>query len=109
MLFYYYWIFCNQGSERQMRQLYQDGLSLGRKYGVDLLVTFTLNVDTPELDELLRYCPGERGPAKASYLDRPDLCIRVFWLRFKAFLKEILVDHVLGNLFLLICAIQLCV
>ena len=59
------------GGPRHMAQLYQDALSIVRRFGKpDLFVTFTCNPSWPEIkDNLLN---GQ----KAS--DRPDLCARGF-------------------------------
>ena len=73
-----------------MRQSYQDAMTLVRHFGKpDLFITFTANPAWREISENLK--PGE------IYLDRPDLCARVFMLKWKEFKKDVFEKHVLGN------------
>ena len=59
------------GSPRQMFELYQDSMSIVRKYGKpDLFITFTCNRKWIEISSALI------GNLKAT--DRPDLIVRVF-------------------------------
>lgn len=73
-----------------MKQLYQDAMALTAKFGrPDLFVTFTCNPKWREMTENL--LPGEKAT------DRPDLVIRVFNLKKKILLDDILGKHVLGK------------
>ena len=77
------------GGLRYMRQAYQDAMALVRKFGKpDLFITFTANPSWPEI-----VCELNGQP----YTSRPDVCVRVFHLKLKAFLSEIIVDQVLGK------------
>jgi hypothetical protein len=81
------------GSPRAMMQNYQDAMAIVNTYGLpDLFVTFTCNARWPEIQEQLE--PGQ------IYSDRPDIVARVFNQKSRAFLKELLKDHVLG----IVCA-----
>ena len=70
------------GSARYMFQLLQDSLAIARYYQrIDYFITMTANPNWPEITaELL---PGQ----KAS--DRPDLVARVFQLKKKALIQDI--------------------
>ena len=65
-----------------MAQLYQDALSIVRRFGKpDYFITFTCNPKWPEIQrELVRH-------QKAS--DRPDLCIPVFNLKLRELLDDL--------------------
>lgn len=77
------------GSPRHMSQLYQDAISIVRRLGKpDFFITFTCNPSWPEIQNELLY-----GQTAA---DRPDLCSRVFHLKFKQLIKDITKDHILG-------------
>ena len=78
------------GSPRHMHQLYQDAMSIVRHHGKpDIFSTFTCNPWWIEITrELL---PGQLPT------DRPDLCVRVFYLKLKALLKDLYENHVLGK------------
>ena len=73
-----------------MAQLYQDALSIVRRFGKpDLFVTFTCNPSWPEIkDNLL-------NNQKASV--RPDLCARVFHLKLKALMNDIKKEKIFGT------------
>jgi hypothetical protein len=78
-----------QGSERAMGQLYQDAMARICKFGKpDLFITFTCNLKSKEITNTL--LPGQTAK------DCPELVIRVFNLKFDAFLKDIK-DGILGN------------
>ena len=71
-----------------MRQKYQDAMAIVRKCGIpDFFITFTCN---PNWSEIQLHLNG------ANYLDRPDICVRVFNIKFKEFRKDLLENHVLG-------------
>ena len=78
------------GSPRQMFELYQDSMSIVRKYGKpDLFITFTCNPKWEEISSALLF------NQKAT--DRPDLIVRVFRLKLRELLKDICNNHVLGK------------
>ena len=79
-----------QGSPRHMHEMYQDAMAIIRKRGKpDLFVTFTCNPKWREISDELN--PGEQAN------DRPDIVTRVFRLKLKALMDEILNGHVLGK------------
>jgi hypothetical protein len=72
-----------------MRQNYQDAMTIVKNFGKpDLFITFTANPHWPEIEQQLD---------GMNYMDRPDICVRVFWQKFQEFCREIFQDHVLGN------------
>lgn len=78
------------GGPRFMKQLYQDTIALSTRFGrPDLFTTFTCNPNWKEVKENL--LPGERAT------DRPDLIARVFRLKLRALLDDILKKKVLGK------------
>lgn len=78
------------GGPRFMKQLYQDTIALSTKFGrPDLFTTFTCNPNWKEIKENLR--PGEQPT------DRPDLIARVFRLKLKALMDDIVKHKVLGR------------
>ena len=71
------------GSPRQMFQLFEDAMSIVRRYGKpDLFITFTCN---PLWVEIMSSLLNKQ---KAS--DRPDLIVRVFRLKLRELLNDIL-------------------
>ncbi len=78
------------GCPRQMKALYQDSMSVIRKFGKpDLFCTMTCNPAWPEiLNELL---PGQ------SANDRPDLIARIFNIKLKALIADIIKKQILGR------------
>ena len=78
------------GGARAMQMNYQDALAIVREYGKpDFFVTFTANPVWPEITENL--APGEHA------VNRPELVARVFHLKLKALLKDLLEESVLGG------------
>ena len=78
-----------EGSERNMYQHYQDAMTIVTKYGKpDIFLTFTANPKWPEILENL--LPHQ------SASDRPDLVSRVFHLKLKELLHDLLQEDVLG-------------
>lgn len=77
------------GGPRNMHQLYQDAMAIVRHFGKpDLFITFTCNPKWPEiLNSLL--------PSQTS-TDRPDLISRVFHLKFKDLLHDIVQKQIFG-------------
>ena len=71
------------GSPRQMFELYQDSMSIVRKYcKPDLFITFTCNPKWEEITSALIL------NQKAAY--RPDLIVRVFRMKLRELLTDIL-------------------
>jgi hypothetical protein len=78
------------GSPRYMQQLFQDSLAIGRYCrSIDLFITVTANPKWPEIVRELK--DGERAE------DRPDITTRVFQLKKKAILDDILKNGVFGR------------
>ena len=78
------------GGPRAMQQNYLDAMSIVKKFGKpDFFVTMTASPKWPEIVENLR--PGETAAS------RPDLVARVFHLKMRALLDELLVQKVLGR------------
>ncbi|CAC5380511.1 unnamed protein product [Mytilus coruscus] len=78
------------GSPRYMHQLYQDAMAIVRKFGKpDLFITFTCNPNWPEVKNSLN---GTQTSA-----DRSDLTTRVFHLKLKDLLKDIVDKQVCGK------------
>ena len=77
-------------SPRQMKQLYLNAIAIVRAKGKpSLFITMTCNAKWPEIVEAL--LPGQ-APG-----DRPDLVVRVFHLKLKALLKDVVNKHVFGR------------
>ena len=77
-------------SPKQMFQLYQDTMTIVRKFGKpDLFITFTCNALWDEITGSLLL------NQKAT--DRPDLIVRVFRQKLRELLNDILKKHVLGK------------
>ena len=78
------------GGARAMPMNYHDALAIVREYGKpDFFVTFTANPAWPEIRNNL--APGEHA------VNRPDLVARVFQLKLKALLKDLIQESVLGQ------------
>lgn len=78
------------GGPRHMAQLYQDALSIVRKLGKpDLFITFTCNPKWEEITAALN--PGQYAS------DRPDLVTRVFKLKLKCLIDDLVDKQVLGK------------
>ena len=70
------------GSDRYMQQVYQDSMAVTRVYGKpSLFITFTANPKWPEITEQLS--PGQQP------IDRPDITVRVFFLKVKELIKDL--------------------
>lgn len=77
------------GSPRNMLQNYQDAMAVVSNFGKpDIFVTFTCNPKWTEITSQLK--PYEKVE------HRPDLVTRVFHLKYKAFMDDLLKKHVLG-------------
>ena len=73
-----------------MFELYQDSMSIARKYGKpDLFITFTCN---PKWEEIFSALILNQ---KAT--DRPDLIVRVFRMKLRELLTDVCKNHVLGS------------
>jgi len=78
------------GGPRHMQQQFQDSMAIARFFQkVDLFITVTTNPKWPEITRELR--PGE------TPYDRPDLVARVFRLKKKAILRDIINNGVMGK------------
>ena len=78
------------GTPRYMKQLYQDAMAICRHYGrPDYFVTFTCN---PKWDEIT-----SEIPAGSNASDHPEIVSRVFSLKLKALIDDLLNKHVLGK------------
>ncbi|CAO3645166.1 unnamed protein product [Mucor hiemalis] len=78
------------GGPRHMAQNYHDAMSIVRRMGKpDLFITFTCNPTWPEITrELL---DGQIAS------DRPDLCVRVFKMKHKQMLTDIVENKIFGR------------
>ena len=77
-------------SPRQMYQLYQDSITIVLKFGKpDLFITFTCNTLWDEITCSLL------NDQKAT--DRPDLIVRVFKLKLRELLNDILKKYILST------------
>ena len=75
---------------RYMKQFYQDAMAICRHYGrADFFITFTCN---PKWDEITSNIPADSSPT-----DHPDIVSRVFNLKLKALIDDLLNKHVLGK------------
>src|SRR6266516_2104148 len=78
------------GGPRQMHKLYQDGMAIVRVFGKpDLFITITCNPKWPEITEALH--PSQNAQ------DRPDLISRVFNMKLKVILDDILKKNIFGK------------
>ena len=79
-----------EGSQRNMYQKYQDAMTIVTKHGKpDIFLTMTANPKWPEIQENL--LPHQNAS------DRPDIVSRVFNLKLKELLDDLLERHVLGH------------
>ena len=73
-----------------MQMHYQDAMAIVRRYGKpDYFVTFTANPAWPEIQSNL--APGEHA------INRPDLVARVFRLKLRELLADLVERNVLGG------------
>jgi hypothetical protein len=78
------------GSARYYQQLYLDAMALPRKFGKpDIFVTFTCNPKWPEIQAAL--------PPRSHWRFHPDICARVFMLKLKEFMSDIVVNEIFGT------------
>ena len=79
-----------EGSQRNMYQKYQDAMTMVTKHGKpDIFLTMTANPKWPEIQENL--LPHQNAS------NRPDIVSRVFNLKLKELLDDLLERHVLGH------------
>jgi hypothetical protein len=77
------------GSPRSMLQLYQDSMASVWQFGKPLLfITMTANAHWPKINAALK--PGETPS------DRPDLVTRVFCMKLKTLINDVVRNHHLG-------------
>jgi hypothetical protein len=77
------------GSAKWYHMLYLDALTLPQRYHApDLFITFTCN---PRWIEIQRELPQGH-----THQDHPDIVARVFWLKFKALMKDIVTHKIFG-------------
>jgi hypothetical protein len=87
------------GSPRDINQRYYDAMASYRALGSpDLFITATTNPQWKEIKE--RLLPGENA------IDRPDICTRVFNLKFNEMIVDLTVRHVLGRVLAYTYAIE---
>lgn len=77
------------GSARYYQQLYMDAMSLPKKFGKpDLFITLTCNPNWPEIRNAL--------PPHSHWKHHMDIVNRVFALKLRQFIKEIVKDEIFG-------------
>ena len=77
------------GCPRAMHQNYMDAMSIVCRHGKpDFFLTMTANPAWPEVVDNLRTGETAQG--------RPDLVARVFHMKFRAFMRDLVQNHVLG-------------
>ncbi|OMO50053.1 DNA helicase PIF1, ATP-dependent [Corchorus olitorius] len=80
------------GAPRYMFQNYQDAMAICRAYGYPtLFITFTCNPNWKEIDDALKMIPGQRPE------DRPDLVSRVFRLKVRDLMHDLLEGAFFGT------------
>lgn len=79
-----------KGSDRDIKANYYDAMELANKNGrASYFITFTANPNWKEIQDLL--------PEGVHYLDRPDICSRVFEMKLQQFIKMMTKDHEMGE------------
>jgi len=88
------------GGPRYMQQLYQDAMAIVRAYSStpDYFITFTCNPKWPEIT-------SELFPNQTA-VDRPDLTTRVFHIKLKELLDDLLKKKVLGEVVAMIHVVE---
>jgi hypothetical protein len=78
------------GSAKWYHMLYLDALTLPQRFHCpDLFITFTCNPKWAEIQREL--------PLGQCYRDHPDIVARVFWLKFKAMMADIVEHKIFGE------------
>ena len=81
-------------SPRHMQMNFQDAMAIVRKHKKsDLFITFTCN---PNWEEITRELRGT-GTSREPSWSRKDLIVRVFKIKLKQLLDDLLKKHVLGK------------
>jgi len=77
------------GSDRNLKQYYYDAMQIAHKFGkADFFITFTSNPKWPEITEHIT--------DGLTYLDRPDICSRVYEMKRNHFKHVMLKEHIMG-------------
>ena len=85
------------GGPRHKNSLFQDAMAITGSLGApDYFITFTCNPNWPEITDNLFKNPNHGG-LKETYLDRPDLCNRVFNLKLKSLMTDLVDNHFFGH------------
>ena len=85
--------------QRFMSKLYQDNMAMVRKFGrPDSFITFTCN---PKWEEIKSELQSFQSPS-----DRPDLVTRVFRLKLKEFLADIVKRKIFGEILAYVYVIE---
>ena len=78
------------GSPRWYNEMFQNAMAVVRHYGKpNLFLTFTATSSWPEIAESL-------NPGESSY-DRPDIVCRVFKMRLRKLMDDLIHGHILGR------------
>lgn len=78
-----------EGGRRCMKKHYHDAMSMVAEFGKpNLFITFTLDPNCEDIKDNLH--PKER------YIDRPDICARVFWVKLQEFMDDLCKNHIFG-------------
>ncbi|OMO96975.1 DNA helicase PIF1, ATP-dependent [Corchorus olitorius] len=80
------------GGPRYQIQKYQDSIAICRKHGLpNLFITFTCNVQWPEIQNTLAMIPGQKAE------DRPDIVCRVFKMKVDKLMEDITKNEFFGK------------
>lgn len=75
-----------------MMQNYQDAMAICRTYGnPDLFITFIANPKWPEIAEMLKHIPGQKG------IDRPEVATRVFKIKLNEMMDDLTKHNIFGK------------
>jgi len=77
------------GSSKWYHMLYLDAMALPQRlHAPDLFITFTCNPQWQEITSAI--------PPHSHWRHHPDIVARVFWLKFKSMMADILEDEIFG-------------
>ena len=78
-----------------MRQKYYECMALAQhlESNPSLFITMTLDPNCEEIKEFTK--------DGINYLDRPDICSRIFEMKFQFLLKLITKEHIFGKIFVI--------
>jgi hypothetical protein len=77
------------GSSKWYHMLYMDAMSLPMRFNKpDLFITMTCNPNWPEIQQAV--------PVGSHWRYHPDLVARVFWLKFKSLMRDIIKMKIFG-------------